>query len=137
MRRLFFLLLLLAVAASLQAAKQPQIKNQLAELLLSSLWCSFSYNKISGASSTKRVQFRSDGTWLEWSRYEGYSSGSGGTMASQHDATGGGNWKAEGNQLFMSSQQSPMLQPVEFTVNRNSNGYPIIHAGGVEYSQCR
>ena len=29
------------------------------------------------------------------------------------------------------------LQPVQTLLKRNSNGYPVIVADGIEYSQCR
>ncbi len=110
--------------------------SELAGLLLSSAWCSFSYRQTSGYSSTKRVAFSPDGSWSAGARGEGYSSGYGGTMASQSDTGERGRWKAQGEQLFMSSSEEPSLSPVEFSVKRNSSGYPIITADGVEYSQC-
>ncbi len=111
--------------------------DQLSRLLLSSPWCSFSYNKVSGSSSSKRVTFSPDGSWSLGGRSEGYSSGSAGTFSSQHDSGDGGQWKVQGGALYMSSSESPSLAPVDFTVSQNSNGYPIIKADGVEYSQCR
>lgn len=116
----------------------PQGKgDELGQLLLSSPWCSFSYNKTSGSSNSKRVVFSRDGSWSSGGRSEGYSSGSGGTMASQHDGEDGGRWKSESGRLFMSSSDEPSLSPVDFSVTRNSNGFPIIKADGVEYSQCQ
>ncbi len=111
--------------------------DQLNRLLLSSPWCSFSYNKNSGSSSSKRVTFSPDGSWSLGGRSEGYSSGDAGTFSSQHDSGDGGNWKVQGGVLSMSSSESPSLAPVDLTVTQNSNGYPIIKADGVEYSQCR
>jgi hypothetical protein len=110
----------------------------LSQLLLSSAWCSFSYNKVSGASHTSRAQFFPDGTWFSGSRGETYSSGSAGSVAGQHDAGSRGQWKVQNGQLFMSNPpESPALAPITMTVKRNSNGYPIITADGTEYSQCR
>lgn len=111
--------------------------DELSRLLLSSAWCSFSYNKVSGSSSSKRVVFSPDGSWSLGGQSEGYSSGYGGTMASQHGSEDSGRWKARGGQLFMSNAEEPSLSPVQLQVTRNSNGYPIINADGVEYSQCR
>ncbi|OGR87367.1 MAG: hypothetical protein A3A86_08170 [Elusimicrobia bacterium RIFCSPLOWO2_01_FULL_60_11] len=123
-------------AAAPKAKKAPPKVNTLSQLLLSSPWCSFSYNKISGASSTKRVQFFNNGTWADTSRYEGYSSGDAGTFSSQHDGQDGGRWNVEGEQLYMSGGDEG-LTAVDLAVKRNSNGYPILLADGVEYSQCR
>ena len=106
------------------------------DLLLSSAWCTFTYNKTTGYSHTKRVYFNANGTYGTGSRGEGYSSGSGGSMASQRDSAGGGAWQVQNGELFM-SEGLGTLQFVPTMVKRNNNGYPIIVADGVEYSQCR
>lgn len=110
----------------------------LAQLLLSSAWCSFRYNKVTGYSSQSRAVFRRDGSWSRGGRAEGYSSGYGGTFASQRDSRSGGRWQARGMRLFLSDPpQLPQLTEVRINVKRNSNGRPIIVADGVEYVQCR
>ena len=43
------------------------------ELLLSSAWCSFSYNQTTGYSKTTRVRFSRNGTYGTGSRGEGAS----------------------------------------------------------------
>src|SRR5664279_4879409 len=72
------------------------------ELLTASAWCTFTYNKTTGYSHTKRVQFNGNGTYGNGARGEGYSSGSGGSMASQRNAAGGGLWKVDKGELLMS-----------------------------------
>lgn len=106
------------------------------ELLMSSAWCTFTYNKTTGYSHTKRVYFNANGTYGTGSRGEGYSSGSGGTLASQRNSAGSGLWRVERGELFMSEGRGG-LEPVGTRVKRNSSGYPVIVADGVEYSQCR
>ena len=106
------------------------------ELLVSSAWCTFTYNKTTGYSHTKRVYFNANGTYGTGSRGEGYSSGGGGSMASQRNAQGGGLWKVDRGELFM-SEGGGRLDAVRTVLKRNNNGYPIIVADGVEYSQCR
>ena len=106
------------------------------DLLTSSAWCTFTYNKTTGYSHTKRVHFNANGTYGTGSRGEGRSSGSGGSMASQRDSAGSGLWKVEKGELFMSEGRA-RLEPVRTVLKRNNNGYPIIVADGVEYSQCR
>jgi len=106
------------------------------DLLLSSAWCSFTYNKTTGYSHTKRVYFNANGTYGQGSRGEGYSSGAGGSMASQRNAQGGGLWKVDRGELFM-SEGGARLEQVSTVLKRNNNGHPIIVADGVEYSQCR
>ena len=106
------------------------------ELLLSSTWCNFTYNKTTGYSHSKRVRFNANGTYSTGSRGEGYSSGSGGSMASQRDSAAAGMWKVMNGELFM-SEGGGGLDHVKTVLKRNSNGYPIIVADGAEYSQCR
>jgi len=106
------------------------------ELLLSSAWCTFTYNKTTGYSNTTRVRFNKNGTYGTGGRAEGYSSGKGGTYSSQSDTSGGGRWKVTKGELYM-SQGRGELGIVRTIVKRNSSGYPIILADGVEYSQCK
>lgn len=119
------------------------LRDPLAVLLLSSAWCTFSYNQTTGASSSTRTQFAKDGTFFVGARSEGYSSGAGGTMASQHDARATGRWLVNKGRLWLAlPQENPALPQnaltqVAFTVKRNSNGAPIIVGGdGTEYAQC-
>jgi hypothetical protein len=106
------------------------------DLLTSSAWCTFTYNKTTGYSNTTRVHFNANGTYGTGGRSEGYSSGSGGSMASQHDSAAGGRWKVVKGELFM-SEGAGRLEPVATMLKRNNNGYPIIVANRVEFSQCR
>ncbi len=106
------------------------------DLLLSSAWCTFSYNKTTGYSNTTRVHFNKNGTYGTGGRAEGATSGKYGSYASQSDSSGGGRWKVDKGELYISSGNG-QLAPVRTVVKRNSNGYPIILADGVEYLQCR
>nr|MBI3612443.1 hypothetical protein [Nitrospirota bacterium] len=142
MRLATFALIITATAVyPVQAGPQAPADShsaQLSQLLLSSAWCSFSYNQVSGASHSTRVQFSANGNWSSGSRGETYSSGPNGSVAGQHDAGTGGQWAVQQGQLFMSNPpETPALSPVNLTIKRNSNGYPILTADGTEYSQCR
>ena len=106
------------------------------ELLLSSAWCSFTYNQTTGYSKTTRVKFNKNGTYGTGGRAEGYSSGKSGTYSSQKDSSGAGKWKVVKGELYISEGYG-QLNPVRTVVKRNSSGYPIIVADGVEYSQCK
>ena len=105
------------------------------DLLLSSAWCTFKYNKITGYSNTTRVRFNPNGTYSTGGRAEGGSSGRQGSMASQSNSSGGGMWRVERGELFMS--EGGQLEHVQTVLKRNNNGYPVIVADGVEYSQCQ
>lgn len=131
-------------AAPAAPAKSPKAAapgkagtDSLSQLLLRNAWCSFSFNKTSGYSSKSRVKFFADGTYSTAAQGEGYSSGYGGTMASQHNTGDAGNWKVTGGQLQMSSAETNgQLVTLPLEVTRNSNGSPIIKANGKEYMVC-
>jgi hypothetical protein len=106
------------------------------ELLLSSAWCTFAYNKVSGRSSTKRVTFGANGTWSQAANSEGVSSNKYGSVYGSSNAVAAGGWRVHQGELYM-SEGAGGLEPVATVLKRNSNGYPIIVADGVEYSQCR
>lgn len=106
------------------------------ELLLSGAWCSFSYNQTTGYSKTTRVRFSRNGTYGTGSRGEGSSSGKSGSYSSQSDSGGGGRWKVVKGELYLSTGNRN-LEHVKTVLKHNSNGYPIIVADGVEYSQCK
>ena len=110
-------------------------KDELSKLLVSSAWCHFRYNKVSGASHQERVVFRGDGSWGKGARGESYSSGAHGTVAGQSDSSAGGRWQARGGKLLM-SEAGGELEDTGLSVSRNSNGYPILKSDGKEYSQC-
>jgi hypothetical protein len=125
------------------ASRQDQ---QLAQLLLSSPWCSFSYSQSSGRTSTSRNRFSSDGTVQVSSSLEGgtvnQSAGSvdpgrGATGSLSSQPAGGGQlrWKVEKGRLWLDEGNG--FQAMSMEVTRNSNGYPIIKASGTEYMQCK
>lgn len=126
----------LVVAAALVFALPVQAGGISNELLLSSAWCTFSYNKTTGYSNTTRVRFNKNGTYGTGGRAEGGTSGKYGSYSSQSDSSGGGRWKVSKGELYISTGNG-QLAPVKTIVKRNSNGYPIILADGVEYSQCK
>lgn len=76
-----------------RAPQAPAGNSPLTQLILSSAWCSFTYNKISGASSTTRVQYFRDGTWSTGGRSETYNSGANGAYAGQSNSTDHGRWE--------------------------------------------
>ena len=124
-------------AATFFAAALPVQAGGVTEnLLLSSAWCTFSYNQTTGYSSSKRIQFYRNGTYSMGSQAEGYSSGRSGSFASQNNSGGDGRWKVTGGELYISEGYG-QLEYVNTVVKRNSSGYPIIVADGVEYSQCK
>ncbi|MBI3549884.1 MAG: hypothetical protein HY078_12680 [Elusimicrobia bacterium] len=125
-----------AAAGALKDKPAKTGGDDLSKLLLSSPWCYFHYNKVSGTSRQQRVVFRDDGTWGSGRRSESYSSGAYGTVSGQTDSADGGRWKTKSGRLFL-SEGGGELQDVGLTVTKNSNGYPILKADGKEYSQCR
>jgi hypothetical protein len=132
--------------AAPQGGGSPQ-DQQLRQLLLSSPWCSFSYNKNSGATNTSRNVFYTDGRLALNTNYEGgtvnqrggssvdIGGGATGSIASQSQGGGVVRWMVQGGMLYLDGGQG--MQPVQMNITRNSNGYPIITADGKEYTQCR
>lgn len=120
-----------------QPRPQPAGNDQLSRLLLSSNWCWLRYSN--GNSYTQKVHFNANGTWEDFSESDIYVNNQYAQTTTQAvgNQTSGGQWAVKGGQLWLSSQDSPQLQPVALTITRNSNGYPIITADGREYSMCR
>ena len=128
------------------ASGSPQDR-QLSQLLLSSAWCSFSYNQTSGTTRSSRSAFQANGILLIGTNAEGGTTnqsgggmvdlggGAAGSVYSQHQGGQQARWQVQGGQLFIDLGQG--MQAVPLSITRNSNGYPIITANGSEYSQCR
>lgn len=114
-----------------------------AKLLVSSAWCNFWFNKTTGYSGSSRVQYFADGSYQLGKKSEGYSSGYGGTFASEGRSGSSGRWYVQNGMFYGTpppSDQDPNPQafyPFPMQVTRNNNGFPIITAGGKEYSQCQ
>jgi hypothetical protein len=130
-----------APAATKTSRAGTPADQQVRDLLLSSAWCSFSYRSTPGgggygsSSSSTRVVFRQDGTGARGSSSETYSTGSGGQYAGARQGGDAFRWDVRGGRLLVDTGAG--LEDVNLTATRNSNGYPILNAGGVEYSMCR
>ncbi len=123
------------VALFLMAALPAQAGDLSDRLLVSSAWCTFSYNNITGYSNSTRYVFSPDGIYRKGGRAEGYSSGSGGSMASQQNSQALGRWRVMNGELYL-SEGNGQLAPVRTVLKRNGNGFVVV-ANGVEYAQCR
>jgi hypothetical protein len=110
---------------------------QYRQILMSSAWCSFTYNKVSGTSTTRRVVLRPDGIMTINGGAETYSSGSGGTYAGQSSNSNAMRWKYEGLRLYLDDGRGAGFQDVGLTASRNSSGSIILMAAGREYAMCR
>jgi hypothetical protein len=111
--------------------------DQYRQILMSSAWCSFTYNKVSGTSSTRRVVLRPDGIMTINSGAESYSSGQGGSYAGQSSNSNSMRWKYESLRLYLDDGSGAGFQDVGLTATRNSNGSIILMAAGREYAMCR
>ncbi len=112
---------------------------QLAQLLTSSAWCSFSYSgagagSSSGTTSTERVVFRADGSGTRTSGRESYYANPDGSAYGSNLGGGAFRWRVAGGALAVSDETGESRLPL--AVSRNANGYPIITANGKEYSMC-
>lgn len=124
-----------SAAPAVQNSGNPQ-DAQARQLLTSSAWCSFTYNKVSGTSTTRKVVFRPDGVLTINGGAETYSSGYGGTYAGQSTSGGMMLWKVENLRLLIDQRNGAGFQDIGLTSSKNSNGYPILHAEGREYAMC-
>lgn len=122
---------------------------QVAQLLTSSPWCTFSYSGSAtgtgGTTAQERDVFRQDGTLIVQGGSESSYSGSvndqygnetarGGTAGSQQSG-GTYRWRVDQAVLYLSAD-GQQWAPVPLQFSHNSNGYPIITANGKEYYQC-
>jgi hypothetical protein len=127
-------------AARPAAVQQPQmggVDGQLRQLLLSSAWCSFKYNQITGATNTSRAVFYANGGLSLGTGAESYSSGAYGSVAGQSAGQSALQWKVQGGRLYVDSGEGMGFQDLGLQVKQNSNGSPILVADGKEYSSCR
>ena len=132
-------------AKTANGAGLMQLTDPLAKLLLSSAWCNFWFNKTSGYSGSARVQYFADGSYQLGKKSEGYSSGSGGTFASEARAGSSGSWYVKDGQMYGTSPPTDAnpnpdvntFYPLPVVVKNNSNGSPIITAAGKEYARCQ
>jgi hypothetical protein len=116
---------------------------QIARLLLSSAWCSFSYSGGStysggsyGTTRTTRAVFSQDGTVRQTSGGESTNSGANGSVYGSSQGGDAAYWKVQNGQLMLSTDRVNWApQPLE--ISQNSNGYPIVKANGTEYMTCR
>jgi len=139
MRKALVLITLLgipALDASAQGAAASPQDAQSRQVLTSSAWCSFTYNKVSGTSTTRKVVFRQDGVMTLNGGAETYSSGSGGTVAGQSRKASAMRWKLQNARLYVDQGGGGGFQDVGLTATRNSNGSIILHAEGREYAMC-
>ncbi len=118
--------------AAIAATPQDQ---QIAQLMLRSPWCSFSYSQTSGTTNTERIVYQPDGTGYVGTGAETYNSGRNGTVSGQHQGGTPFRWKLQNGVLLATTDGIQWGQfPLQTTTN--SSGYPIIKADGKEYSMC-
>jgi len=110
---------------------------QVRQFLMSSAWCSFSYNQHTGTSRQSRGVFHPDGTISLGSNAETYNSGQAGTVAGQHQGGGTWRWVVQNERLLVDTGEGQGLQDVNLQVKANSSGNPVMIAGGTEYVRCR
>ncbi len=115
-------------------ATNPQ-DQQIAQLLLRSPWCYFSYSQTSGTTRTERVVYRADGTGVQSTGGETYNSGANGTVSGQSQGGTAFRWRVQ-NGVLMATSDGVQWGQYPLQITQNSNGSPIITAAGKEYSMC-
>jgi hypothetical protein len=116
---------------------------QIANLLTSTAWCSFSYSGSTtytgtsgGTTRTSRAVFRPDGLVTELKNGETVNSGSAGSAYGSNSNGQQARWKIENGQLMLSANGVQWARQT-MKIDKNSNGYPIITTGGKEYMMCK
>lgn len=130
------LALLFTIPSQSMAADANTQDVEARKILTNSPWCSFTYNKVSGTSTTRKVIFKANGVMTVNGGAETYSSGYGGSYAGQSNTAGSMHWKLKNLRLFIDQGDGAGYQNIGLTATKNSNGYVILHAGGREYSMC-
>ena len=137
-RRLLPVFVVFCAVSGLAGAQTASQQNaQIRQVLMANAWCSFSYNKISGASHTRRVVFQADGTVITTGGGETYSSGKAGSVYGQSSSRQVARWKVQQLRVYADPMDGSGFQDLEVTASRNSNGYLILKSDGREYSMCK
>ncbi len=110
---------------------------QVRQILMNNAWCSFTHNKVSGTSTTRRVVFRPDGVMSINGGVETSSSGYGGTYAGQSSNANAVLWKLENLRVLVDDRSGYGYQDIGLTSTKNSNGSIILKTQGKEYAMCR
>ena len=120
-----------APAGKVPAEGKSPADGKLRQLLVSSPWCSFTYNKTTGTTRSSRAVFFSNGTLRLGTNTETYNSGRAGSVAGQRSGRGDKTWKVAGGRLYVDSVD------LNLRVKQNSAGNPILTADGREYMRCK
>lgn len=108
---------------------------QVAQLLLSSPWCTMQYSQQMGATTVERVTFGRDGRFTSRTQRESAVNNSQGTYYGNSSDGVQGFWRVQGGSLMLSAD-GQRYEGTPLQISRNSNGYPIVTAAGKEYYQC-
>jgi len=108
---------------------------QLAQLILGSRWCHFTYNQRTGTSYKETVSLSKDGILTVSNGTDTYSSGYAGTVAGSYQGGKRYYWRIQGGLLHL-SQDGATWAPQPGSLQLNSAGQPIIKSDGKEYSRC-
>jgi hypothetical protein len=124
------------------ASQSGAINTQLRELLLSSVWCAFSFRDDSaypeirrGANRLLRLRFHPDGSYLKEHRSRAYSYDYGGAVAGQAGSSRSGHWRVQEGWLFV-AEGGGAMQPVRLDISFDPAGTPILYFSGTEYRRC-
>jgi len=128
----------LVAAAALIAFSAPSFAYTDAEItraLEANAWCSFSYNKTTGYSHSRRAIFGANGVLTVQSNNEGGSSGSGGSYYGQSRGGQSYGWRVEGGVLYLSDGRSEDAHSLDS--KRSSSGGLVLLVDGEEWTPCR
>ncbi len=112
---------------------------EIVQLLVQHEWCTMSYSGALGSSSGttryERVVFRGDGSGMRRTSSESSYSNPYGGVASQGQGGERFQWRVQ-NGVMLYAGEGGGWEQIPLRLSRNSNGYPIVTAGGKDYALC-
>ncbi len=132
MRHAIFVLVSLWAGA---AQAQPAYSDaEISQALMSTSWCSFTYNQRTGYSRSQRARFQASGVLHVSTNAEGGSSGPSGSVYGQ---SGGGDtyqWQVRSGRLILTGEEGS--EDLTLDAKESSSGGFILLVDGQEWTPC-
>jgi len=125
-----------ALALAVPAAASAQMSDaDITRGLMSTRWCSFSYNQTTGYSSRRVAQFLPGGVLTIGGNAEGGSSGQNGSFYSQTQGGDRFHWRVQAAQLLLAADDGVWGAYV-LDGYRTSSGTIVLKVAGAEWVPC-
>ena len=128
------LIVLVSLWAGTAQAQSAYTDAEISQALLSTSWCSFSYNQTTGYSRNQRATFQASGILHVSTGAEGGSSGQAGSVHGQSQAGDSYRWAIRGGRLILTGEEG--AQDLALDEKRSSSGGFILLVDGQEWTPC-